>query len=331
MGAAVLVTVGACDDNPVDEGVDEVARLDFDRSFASVAPGDSITLLVTPQNRYGNPVIASEVTFEACDDKITLGESGPDGVALSGQYFVVVRGTNTLGFTCVRATAAGVTDSMRVLVVPPTLLTNVSEAAAGETVVVRRAQGQPAFDENVAVEVNFTPAFWLRTQSDEDSIVVVLPRTLEPGATDIVVTGLGGGDASLTAPFTITSAAPPADEVEPNDSPGTATAVEGFPLEIIGTTSADDPDDFYTYSIPEDVTVEFWLEWDNVGGSPDLDFYGAVDPAFTTTFCGGAFTGSYPEHIGPCDLAAGDYMVYVNEWTPSDGTTYHLYMVVVED
>lgn len=330
LGAAVMLTAAACDDNPVDEGVDEVARLDFSRGYASVAPGDSITIQVTPENRYQDPVSAS-LDVTACDNRITIGSVERDEVELIESWNVVVHGTNNLGFSCFEARAAGVVDTVDVLVVPPTLLMEATEAAPGTQVVIERAPGQPVFDENTAATINFAPAFWLRSQSTPDSLVLVLPRALDPGDYPIEVTGLGAGDATLTTdPLTI-AGDPPADEAEPNDSPATAPHIDEFPLEIIGTTSADDADDFYTYTVPEDVTVEFWLEWDNVAGSPDLDFYGAVDPAFTTTFCGGAFTGSYPEHIGPCELAAGEYMVYVNEWTPSDGTTYHLYMEIVEE
>jgi hypothetical protein len=75
-GATVLAAVfalgaAACDDNPVDEGRDDSARLYLSHENAAVASGGTIVVTANVLNQYGEPTGAS-VTGQACDNKITV-------------------------------------------------------------------------------------------------------------------------------------------------------------------------------------------------------------------------------------------------------------------
>ncbi len=346
-GTLITMSAAACgEDTPLDEGVGEVDQLQFDRGFASVAPGDTITFSIAPRDQYGAPVDRS-VDVEACDDgRVTIGAIRPDSAELFPRTIVEVIGSDNLGYTCIVASAGGVVDSVRVLVVPPYLLTDVSEANAGDTIVFIRSLGQPAFDSdvNVTATIQATPpddfthqAFWLRDRSTADSLFVVLPVNMGVGDYVFAVTNIGTAQASIGADFAVTGAATiPADIDNPNGDATTDTAViASLPVEIVSEI-VDEANDWYRITVEEDGTLDMAITWDRANAGVDflaLYLYNApntvdIEPRLVLIY---ASSPEPSELHTTIDLEPGNYWVRVRNLDPAPSpTSYHLRLHMVE-
>jgi len=325
VGAALVLPVAACDvDNPIDEGQEDVARLEFDRSYATIIPGDSTTLTVRPRNRYNDPIRTS-VSFSACDSNVTLSDPIED-LSLAGQTSVTVYAGTTLGYSCVVASAGGQQDTVQILVVPDYLVPGSSTAAPGGRVVLNRAIGQPVFDDNVAISVDGYTAFWSRTESSADSLVFWVPFGVAAGDVTVDVSNIGPGNVTIPATLTISGTA--TDPHEPNDyvfGGGEIFPVSAPEFELVSMLDASDTDDFFEFTLTEETTFDMLLDWDDSNGSGDLDLY-VADIGFNVAYCTSA-TGDHPEdHVEECTLPAGDYLIWVTDYTPGQTTTYYLTM-----
>ena len=345
-GTLITMSAAACgDDTPLDEGVGEIEQLQFDRGFASVAPGDTITFSVAPRDQFGNTV-DDDVEFEACDNKITIGDVRPDSAELFPRTIVEVIGTNNLGYSCIVASAGGVTDSVTVLVVPPFLLTNVSEAEGGDTIIFIRSLGQPAFDSDVSVtaQIQAPPpadfihsAFWLRDRSTADSLYVVLPLNMGDGDYVFEVSNLGSAQSSIGADFVVAGRNEiPADIDDPNGDLVTDTVIIGLPSEIVSELTQEESNDWYRITVTESGVLDMSLSWDYGNDGADfVAFYLYNEP--NTVAVAPRLVLVYASAPDPADLhtqvelAPGNYWVRVRNLDASNTpTTYHMRLFMVE-
>ncbi|HEX6588104.1 MAG TPA: hypothetical protein VF039_03695, partial [Longimicrobiales bacterium] len=346
-GTLITMSAAACgEDTPLDEGVGEVEQLQFDRGFASVAPGDTITFSVAPRDQFGSPV-AQDVEFEVCDNKITLGDVRPDSAELFPRTIVEVIGTDNLGYSCIVASAGGVTDSVTVLVVPPYLLTDVASAEGGDTITFVRSLGQPAFDGDtrVTMQIQAPPpgdfihsVFVLREQSTADSLVVVLPINAAAGDYVFEVTDIGAGQATIGADFTVTAQGTAGVDIDnPNGDATTDTViVTDLPYEVVSEVTQEESNDWYRITVDEAGVLDMSLQWDYGNNGADfiaLYLYNApntvaVEPRLVLTYAAAPDPADLHAQI---ELAPGNYWVRVRnldgEHTP---TSYYLHLFMAE-
>lgn len=126
------------------------------------------------------------------------------------------------------------------------------------------------------------------------------PGFAGPGTYDVQV-GLAG-DLSNALEFTLTS-----DDVaaEP-DSPGAPKVIPGFPFTAVDYSDGDDLEDFYTFTLAADGSIDVTMEMDLAG---DIDVY-VADAPVAVAFCT-SLTADNPEVITDCELDAGTYVVYL--------------------
>jgi hypothetical protein len=174
----------ACDDNPVSSDRDNSVALSLNPSHAIVDAADTTRVDVNSRNQYGAPT-REAVTFTACDAKIAV---EPDPTVVDVEHpnrTLVIAGT--LGSTCVVATAAGLTDTATVSVVPASIDIGLvsmigSGASAASTLTFLDKAGNEA------------------TGMDESDVVYTVadPAIADVDATG-TVTGKAPGDTELTA------------------------------------------------------------------------------------------------------------------------------------
>ena len=120
------------------------------------------------------------------------------------------------------------------------------------------------------------------------------------------------------------------DDLEPNETFGTAPALPAFPVVIDNWMdgAVGDVDDFWMWSPGASVTLDLGMSW--VGSSGDLDLlFHTAQPPGNYNACFALATGNVPE-AGQCTFAAGTYVVRVNAYDGATGLTrYTLTMTVV--
>ncbi len=102
------LAMGACDDNPVNDGRGDAVSLGVNPEFAVVNAADTTRVYVVALDRYGELTYGG-VQYTACDNKITVAPdtSGVEGrVPIEAPERTLVLG-NTLGESCVTATGPG--------------------------------------------------------------------------------------------------------------------------------------------------------------------------------------------------------------------------------
>ena len=346
-GTLITMSAAACgDDTPLSEGVGEIEQLQFDRGFASVAPGDTITFSVAPKDQFGNPV-SRDVDFEACDDKITIGEISPDSAELFPRTIVEVIGTDNLGYSCLVASAGGVEDTVTVLVVPPYLLTNVESAQGGDTIVFIRSLGQPAFDEDtrVTAQIQAPPpsdfihsVFVLRDMSTADSLYAVLPINADSGDYVFEVTNIGEAQATIGADFMITALGAAGPDIDnPNADAVTDTVIiADLPYEVTSELTQTESNDWFRITVTEAGVLDMSLEWDY--GNDGADFVAfylydtpgsvAVEDRLVLIYASAPDPAELHTQI---ELEPGNYWVRVrNLDTSHTATTYWMRLFMAE-
>lgn len=96
-----------------------------------------------------------------------------------------------------------------------------------------------------------------------------------------------------------------------NDDPFTAPVVT-FPLDFVGSFHDGDVDDYYRFTLNEFSTLEITLDWDQV--AKDIDLL-VVDGAFTMFVCSFQGATAQKPEAATCDLAAGEYVLWVNDFS----------------
>lgn len=332
-GALAMSVLAACDDNPVDEGVDEVARISFEKTYASIAAGDEITMSATALNRYGAPV-AADLEFSTCDGLVTVTSSTADSAAVTQSSFATIAAGSTLGYTCVVASAGGASDTLQMVVTLPYLVSSANSGIAGDTIVLTRSVGQPAFDADVSVTATFADgpplehkAYWLRMSSTADELHVVLPVNLPEGNYDIAVMNVGAGQNTLPADYEVTG---PPSYTDPIDAGDSSTWPQVGPeFEVVGQVDLTDAEDYYLYTVPESGAARCLIEYDLSGANMVFWFY---DPAgalfdYDYNWGGGSLNylfGNGVLHPGS-PVPPGTYYINPHNYSGGPATSYHIW------
>lgn len=228
--ALVTVVAGvACDDNPVDEGIDEPARLSVNPTFAVVDAADTTTVTGFAVNEFGSPTLAA-MQFSACDSKVEV-TLDPDRVAIEPPDRALVIG-RTLGSSCVNVDGPGeLTATADINVVPAEieLAAPASEFRSGEAATVDvtylDAAGNTAegFDK---AEVSFSTSDPAVAEISSDG--TVSPKA--PGDASVTATLLPAWGAERSGVFSFS--------VVPGAFQGSASATSGNSGQEVTYTAA---------------------------------------------------------------------------------------------
>jgi hypothetical protein len=262
--AAALVAAGttACFKDPTSGLMNGPVRIDLARSVVFVNAGDSVAIQAEVKDEAGNVFDASAATWASGDETVAVARK--DTVYIPGGAFsrVFIRGVSG-GQTYARITTNGLTDSLRVVVVPTVFNGTVGPATrtVGDTVTIT-ATSALTFSTVAGSETGVTVGgqdVWIisRTASAIKFIggrattadTVMLSNVLLLGSIRL---------ASLPASsrITITEPSDPAD-----DSPATPAAMTLY-KDYYGTVSGSDADDYISFTTPatsDSVAIE--IEW----------------------------------------------------------------------
>jgi hypothetical protein len=119
VGLAAVALLAACDDNPLAENRDQGAWFELNPSNVAVNAGGTVTASAVVRNQYGAATNAA-VTATPCDGKITAAADTLRSAFEFPERFVIT-GSSSLGTSCLVVTGGGLTDTIRVRVVPATI------------------------------------------------------------------------------------------------------------------------------------------------------------------------------------------------------------------
>ncbi|HUF51111.1 MAG TPA: hypothetical protein VMN60_09775 [Longimicrobiales bacterium] len=144
--ALVLITVAACDNNPLADDRDQAAYFRLNPSNVAVNAGGEVKVDAVLVNKFGGG-LNQAVAATPCDNKITAVADTGRSVFEFPERFVITG--VTLGMSCLVVRGGGVEDTIGVRVVPASLaITGVEEplpSGVARTAQVRflNEQGQP--------------------------------------------------------------------------------------------------------------------------------------------------------------------------------------------
>jgi hypothetical protein len=119
VGLAVVALLGACDDNPLSENRDQGAWFELNPSNVAVNAGGTVSVSAVVRNQFGAATNAA-VTATPCDARISaVRDTGRTAFEFPERF--IVTGSSSLGNTCLVVTGGGLTDTIRVRVVPASI------------------------------------------------------------------------------------------------------------------------------------------------------------------------------------------------------------------
>ncbi len=308
-GAVVAVLAAGCVEDPTGTLLTDPDRVVTSATSVSMFVGDSVLVTARTLDEQGNPMAALPTLASADEAVATVRDTTVPPLPQSAYY---IRGIGA-GQTTVTASAGGVSQDIRVIVIPTSFggSVTVSSGARIDTVVIA-ASSNVTFDASgsTTVEINGTPADIISLTADE----IKVSGSSAGGATGATVTlfdlvFLGGIPLDeLDAATTVDLAA---DRDEPtNDSFSTPTAMAMGSTQL-GTVDANDVDDWFQVTLAADGTITFDLEFVGDGGHPDIDLI-VYDASLSLV--GFAASLANPESFQSGTLTAGDYLIWVNLW-----------------
>lgn len=228
------------------------------------------------------------------DDEAVLTVDG------TGLVTAVGAGTATITATWTEfGVSVSASTTITVTVPAPTLTsTDVATAEIGEVVTVTGTGFIPGAHAIFVDGVEVGPVL-------EATIVNTTTATFRmPGgttATAVITIGVAGDVSNeLTVDRT--------DSTEPaNNDPATAPLVT-LPVDLYGYVDADDPNDFFSFTLAAETTFELFLNWD---GTADLDII-ITDAVFSQFPCFAASLDQ-PEQT-TCTLGAGSWILWINDY-----------------
>lgn len=201
------VVMAACFDDPTSDLRDGATRLVLSRTSLVISTGDSIQVQVTALDAQGNQVPVGDVTWVSADPNIAAisGETEFPGNVYERAF---VRGvTFAPGTTTITVTAQGVTDSVRVTVLPSALSGNGGTAAvtgtaaadtitgltpfaftAGDTIVLT-ASGALAFDNDATVSLGSNAGYIISQSATQIKVMARAPFAGRPVVRGLTYTG----------------------------------------------------------------------------------------------------------------------------------------------
>jgi hypothetical protein len=203
------VALAACFDDPTSDLRDGAARLVLSRTSLVISTGDSIQVQVTALDAQGNQVPVGDVSWVSADPNIAAisGETEFPGNVYERAF---VRGvTFAPGTTTITVTAQGVSDSVRVTVLPSALSGNggtaaVSGTAAADTIagaapfvytagdtIVLTASGALTFDNDATVSLGSTSGYIVSQSATQIKVMSRGPFAGRPVVRGLTYTGPG--------------------------------------------------------------------------------------------------------------------------------------------
>lgn len=304
----VAVGLGACRDDPTNEGRGEVSNIVFEADLLFIPLDDTVTFQARPEDPYTAPV-PKQLTWTSCDPTVVevVGRAPVGPQELVDRVILYAAGE---GIACLEARGSAV-DSATVVVVPPGVSGTFSanDVPAGTIVTFNGTTSEVTeFDSETGITLNDFSTFVLSVTAS--SIEFVAPAGA--GTTPLALEDIGAFDITLgtTASLTVLDA----DATEPdNDDPATGPVI-ALPTTFYHSFAGGDIDDWFNFTLTADATLEISLDW-NV--DKDLDFivfnpdFSAADGSFDGAGCEGFF--NHPE-VGTCVLTAGDYIFLVEDF-----------------
>ena len=326
------------DDVPIEVIANVPASVEFDNDddFGAIAGGAVAEAEVLVLDEFGNQntdeteITACAVLSDApavatatCD--LVLGNS----VNVIVEVTAVAPGTANISGTVTTTGGVFAYGPAPVVVLAP-VVTGISTATGFVgTAVTISGTGLAAvgFDTEVLVDgaaVSGDVAAPGFVQSVTDTDVVILMPDLG-SANDAFEVGISVGGVEADDTFTYTQLADARQDEPANDNPATATPIT-FPLDAVGSYEGADIDDFHLFTTTGPATIVIDLDWDD--HSVDLDIL-VTDEGVTAFVCFDGATGAAPE-VSTCEIpAAGNYQLWLNNYSgPDHPTSYRVKAVV---
>lgn len=312
------LALAACFDDPTSglRGGPATLRLSSNAMF--IAPGDSVNVTGHITDQQGNQVVGT-LTFTTGDAAVAA--TGADtsltqpGTTEAGGY---VKGVGA-GQTWIQVSGAGVSDSIRVTVVPAVFSGTIAPAsgAVGTVFTVTMPSGVTLNPANFTLRVGGGDAFI--TASSANSFSFVAPegadQTLEIGGLVLTAIGLDLPVLNSTQTIDVTDANEPGNGGVAGGAVIAVPTVVGDSIIVDGSISGSDADDFWTVTPAAGGTLVVTVVW--ASDVADLDAY-MLNSAGTLAVCGDDFLAcaaagsSYPETGTATVSAATTYRIYVN-------------------
>ena len=319
----VLASVGNITDTL--EVVTFPASLGITGAGDTLASGSTMQLAVECFDTQGNLVTplegAEPVSWSSYDARIAVVDDAGLVFAKSlGQVSIVITVRN------------GTSDNITFDVVPGSFQGNASATSGPSGTVVTYTVGaaQPKWDSDTEVFIGGQQAF-IMSDSDDTNLITAILFGLEAGPTQVLLTRIGPDQLALVTTFDIDALAT-GDDLEPNNRfDGTPPTPVTLPFEDVLSVDLVDQDDFFAFTLTQDTTISLFLNWDDALNA-DLDLR-VTDAAFTAYQCEFVTSGvAHPER-GTCALAAGDYLLSIDNFDASATgnpklTNYHIFVEV---
>jgi hypothetical protein len=270
--AAALVAAGttACFDDPTSDLMNGPARIDLQRSVIHINLGDSTTIQAEVKDQAGNVFNASDAVWEAVDAAVAAANKDTARTIPGGMFSRVYIKGLAAGQTYVKVTSNGLTDSLRVVVIPPTFAGTVLPATSnvGDTVTIT-ATSALTFSTAAGIESEVTVGghevyLLSRTAS---AIKFIGPRATTSDTVLItnvmLVNSIRLASLPASSRITVNEPTDPAD-----DDPATPAAMTLY-TDYYSSVSDADADDYIRFTTPATAdSVLFEIEW---LGDADLD------------------------------------------------------------
>ncbi|HUF11692.1 MAG TPA: hypothetical protein VMN78_01165 [Longimicrobiales bacterium] len=304
----------------------------FATELGATSGGDTTSATVELQDTIGNvndlaADIDSIVVTSSDESVATAFATITENEDLEGRVILTVFAVGVSGGTAdVSATVFTVNGeidagSSEVTVLSPSLVAIAPTSGAPGSTAVISGTGLAAAGFTTQVFMGSLDVTAFIDAATATTITLDMPTALANGDQNITV-AVGGVAAPDTVIWNQTTTV---DVHAPeNEDPATAPLIVG---DVAGSLGGDNIDDFYTFTLAAPATISLRMDWP---GPKDIDF-SVVDTGFTAFECSGnaGRTGANPENIPDCELDAGTYMIWINDYSnDADGDTtpvgYHI-------
>jgi hypothetical protein len=310
-----LFALAACSDDPM-SGEGDVVDVQADKALVVAAPGDTIQITAYALDANSSRV-AGQVNFTPFGAAVVVDSTQylPELAETRGVF--IVAGNANAG-TGVVLEAGGVQDTLHIVIATPGTV-NGSPALIFRSPI-------PVFTDEIHAEVAGADAVVLSQTATE--LGVLLPYGAS-GETSYAFSGFGATGNQEFDGAVILAPGPENEASEPNDS--RATAAQGtFGVDIYGSLSDTDTDDYYVFTATEAGTYDFSIDWND-----DSDVDGLIRNDAGAFINVSMATSNHPEHTTHVLAAGQTIYVQVNMYTfepvSLPVTTYTLNVHLVED
>jgi len=289
------------------------ARIDLARSVVFIDAGDSVSIQAEVKDEAGNVFSSADATWASGDETVAVARK--DTVYIPGGAFsrVFIRGVSG-GQTYARITSNGLTDSLRVVVVPTVFNGTVLPATSnlGDTVTITATSAlsfSTAAGSLTDVTVGGLPVYIISRTAG--AIKFIGPKAATSDSvilTNVLLLGsIRVATLPATARITVNEPSDPAD-----DAPAGAATMTLY-KDYYGTVNGSDIDDYVKFTTPATAdSVMFQVDWVS---DADIDV-GVLNSA------GGCISATLP---GSCYATMGSSAnPEIGRWRLAANTTYQI-------